>query len=470
MSNGHPAPIVRYTLPLLLALLTNRAGAAPPSLLDIVRRYADTMLDRGRDTYGPQKSGLLLSALDRTTLVAADGPAGPARRHPPRRPLRAAVERAHRRQPAARPEPAPRPLRAQRDHRRPEVREGGRRGADLVPQEHPLAQDRPAALGRAHVLGRDGGPARSPAATSRCTSSPGPGSLWDRCFELAPEESKRFALGLWEHQIANHQTGGFDRHAPYFEHGPVDGKDFPRHAGFYIADLGPRLQAHEGPDVSQGHRDAAGAVRAQARAEGRHAWSPPSARWTARPPPRLVPEPLAERLPRVRREGGRADPGGPAEAARCWRRPSHPARPPLWQTGYSAGTQASTAMFCLARYEQVAQARLPRLPHRHRRPLRRFLARGRPGRLADGVRPRDQHPGGRLSLHRAPRLPRAGRSAWRRLAVELFWQDNPLPRASLKTGHYEAITGADSLALALLEVHAITHRLAVNLPSNTIDR
>ena len=61
-----------------------------------------------------------------------------------------------------------------------------------------------------------------------------PWVLWDRCFELAPEASRKFALGLWEHQIANHQTGGFDRHAPYFEHGPVDGKDFPRHAGFYI--------------------------------------------------------------------------------------------------------------------------------------------------------------------------------------------------------------------------------------------
>ena len=57
-----------------------------------------------------------------------------------------------------------------------------------------------------------------------------------------------------------------------------------------------------------------------------------------------------------------------------------------------------------------------------------------------------------------------------RMAVEMFWQDNPLPRASLKTGHYEAITGADSLALALLEVHAVTNRLAIELPSNTIDR
>ena len=38
------------------------------------------------------------------------------------------------------------------------------------------------------------------------------------------------------------------------------------------------------------------------------------------------------------------------------------------------------------------------------------------------------------------------------------------------TGHYETITGADSLALALLELHAATHGLTNRLPANTIDR
>jgi uncharacterized protein YyaL (SSP411 family) len=57
-----------------------------------------------------------------------------------------------------------------------------------------------------------------------------------------------------------------------------------------------------------------------------------------------------------------------------------------------------------------------------------------------------------------------------RMAVDIFWQDNPLPRASKQTGHYEAITGGDSLALALLEVHAAEHGLTNRIPSNTIDR
>src|SRR5258706_2737612 len=55
----------------LVVLLTGIPVAAvtPTNFLEVVRRYADTMIERGRDTYGPQKSGLLLSALDRRTLA-----------------------------------------------------------------------------------------------------------------------------------------------------------------------------------------------------------------------------------------------------------------------------------------------------------------------------------------------------------------------------------------------------------------
>src|SRR5947207_9313971 len=61
-----------------LAVTASAARAASTNLLEVVRRYADTMIERGRDTYGPQKSGLLLSALDRTTLAPlASRPAAP---------------------------------------------------------------------------------------------------------------------------------------------------------------------------------------------------------------------------------------------------------------------------------------------------------------------------------------------------------------------------------------------------------
>src|SRR5436190_21568832 len=55
---------------LLLGFAFASHGAQMPAtnFLEVVRRYGDTMIERGRDTYGPQQSGLLLSALDRGTL------------------------------------------------------------------------------------------------------------------------------------------------------------------------------------------------------------------------------------------------------------------------------------------------------------------------------------------------------------------------------------------------------------------
>lgn len=80
---------VLQAIAFLLALTTTSHGVETPDFLKVVQRYADTMIDRGRDTYGPQKSGLLLSALDRLTLTplavrpappgdSARGSAGPA--------------------------------------------------------------------------------------------------------------------------------------------------------------------------------------------------------------------------------------------------------------------------------------------------------------------------------------------------------------------------------------------------------
>src|SRR6476646_4339367 len=62
--------MTRFSLLFLgLAIAAQGADVAAPDFFGVVRRYADTMIERGRDTYGPQKSRLLLSALDRTTLA-----------------------------------------------------------------------------------------------------------------------------------------------------------------------------------------------------------------------------------------------------------------------------------------------------------------------------------------------------------------------------------------------------------------
>src|SRR5688572_6430881 len=59
-----------FTLFLFIVLLAvcDYAAAESTNFLDVVRRFADTMIEKGRDTYGPQASGLFLSAIDRTTM------------------------------------------------------------------------------------------------------------------------------------------------------------------------------------------------------------------------------------------------------------------------------------------------------------------------------------------------------------------------------------------------------------------
>src|SRR3954463_7748470 len=66
----------------LLSCVANRAAEPPKApvpkspYIAVVYRYADTMLERGRDIQSPDKSGLFLSALDRNSL-------GPLMNRPP---------------------------------------------------------------------------------------------------------------------------------------------------------------------------------------------------------------------------------------------------------------------------------------------------------------------------------------------------------------------------------------------------
>src|SRR6476646_505952 len=63
-------------LAVLLTAVASLSAAEPPKapvpsspFMPVIYRYADTMIERGRNTQGPMKSGLFLSALDRSTLA-----------------------------------------------------------------------------------------------------------------------------------------------------------------------------------------------------------------------------------------------------------------------------------------------------------------------------------------------------------------------------------------------------------------
>jgi len=426
----------------------------------VVRGYADAMIDKGRDHYGPQHTPLFLSALDRDTFTLLEvRPAPPAGVRRGDRPGRAwsAMQ-------GANPmldqnllrilyaltditgesryaEAADAELAWFLNHTQSPV-------TSLLPWgEHlswDVALDLPISGGdeRMHEFAR-------------------PWELWEPCFRVAPEPSRRFAIGLWEHQIADHRTGAYDRHAPYDEHGPRDGKDFPRHGAFYI---GTWAQAwkHTGDPV---FIEAIEAVLARFERKGVQPDGTRVATLGAldlEPAARLVPEPLSSRLSTfTAREDDLILPLLREQVAGN--------ALPLWENGYSAGTLAGQAMYCMERFAQVGR-------EEHRELVIAIADRYR------GSRPGEDMDAWPLSFAHAISTQAA---AWRwtqapayreealrlsRLAVGLFWQDQTLPRASLQTGHYETITGADSLALALLEVHALDAGLTHPLPRNSIDR
>jgi hypothetical protein len=142
----------------------------------------------------------------------------------------------------------------------------------------------------------------------------------------------------------------------------------------------------------------------------------------------------------------------------------------LWRTNETESTKASVAMMCVSRYENTGNIAYRTLIH----------AAADEYRESEPPMDADLWPmvfGHAISLELA---------AWRStadhkyldsairladFAVKHFWDEGPLPRASLKTEHFESITGADSLALGLVELHlGILGITAVRSPPNSIDR
>jgi hypothetical protein len=495
-------PLLIRALPLAflagLVLATPAAGAdvpkapVPPSpFLPVIYRYADAMLAHGRDTCGSQKTGLFLSALDWARLAPlTNRPSAPA-----------GVREGDRAGAQGSPLTGANPqhdenllrvlytlssLSGQAKYREAADSElkwflenAASSNTHLLPWgEHlcwDVAQDRPAAANGdergAHEFFR-------------------PWLLWDRCFELAPEASRRFALGLWEHQIADHKTGAFNRHAGYAIHQAVDGMDFARHAGFYIRTWAVAY-AHTKEPVFLNAIETL-LARYEKKRHPQTGWIELRSGQSEGCPPltlslaidcdsaaRRVPEPLAKRLRAFAEREDDLFCGLPHNVQsrggfltsldRATGRPSE-GRTPLWDARYGGFTTAQFALMCVARYDHTGKIGYRDLITNAANAYLNSL----PPATAD-VWPMTF--GHAVSLQvaawrhtaRAEYLQRARELGT--LAVATFWQDNLLPRASTQTSHYEAITGADTLALALVELHLqILHITAVASPPNTIDR
>jgi hypothetical protein len=316
-----------------------------------------------------------------------------------------------------------------------------------------------------------------------------PWLLWDRGFDLAPKASRDFAQALWNHQIANPKTGAFNRHASFGKSGATDGMDFARHAGFYIRTWAVAYARTKDEAMLravtvlleryENKRDAkTGLIEAYSGQSNALPILSLSLAMDCEGAAHRVPEPLASRLRAfAAREdqiflGLPHDPKAAGFVTVADKAAGGPAgqRTSLWSGRYGGCTTAQAGMMCVSRYDNTGQTGYRDL----------LLAAAEAYLTAMPADDEDVWPmtaGQAISLElaawrhsaRAAYFDRA--RALGEWAVRQFWGDRPLPQASLKRDHYETITGADTLALALTELHLnILHITAVRCPANTLDR
>ena len=445
----------------------------PPSpYLGVAYRFADAMLKQGRDTQGPRKTGLFLSALDRATFsLLTNRPVAPAGVSETSRaggvdgPLV-----------CANPQHDQNLLRVLYTLSDLSSKSVYRDAADAelkwflqnaTPADAPLA---PWDDGATWNVLTDT-PMHAGGEASH--GSMRPWMLWDRCFEIAPQASTRMVAGL-----AKSST---------------DDWPSPRKAGFSIRAFAVGFH-HTGDEAMLKaietaldglEKNQSAPTDPQGGADGGENSS--AAAWLSAAidcdgVASRIPSPLATRLKAF---AARVDQGFcslphdlKGRHGFAVRRPSNAKShaksdaqvTPLWQVGQGGLTTAQVAMMCVSRYENTgnvsygkliqsaADAYLDKLPSADVDAWPMTYGHAISLQLAAWRATSRQE-----YLDRARQLADA--------AVQTFWSDDPLPRASSKSEHYESITGSDTLTLSLIELHlSILGITAVRTPANTIDR
>ena len=460
----------------------NLATAAEPASRDycnVVRDYADCMIAQGRDTYGEVHSPLFAAALDRTTY------------RPGTFPSIEGIRRIDRTTTGANP---------MQDENLYQVlfalseATGEPKYAAEADQAlkfffETCQSPTTGLLAWGEHLGWD-------FQAERCVGNDThefarPWVLWERCFRLAPEPCVRLARGLWEHQIGDPKTGNFSRHARYSAHGPGIDSQYPRHGGFYILTWAQAYRHTQDPyflkaiETVLAHFETrrnptSGAIPAESASRSRETvvWpeSTLSLAVDLESAAALVPEEIAATL---RASAAQIDevylkiahdlsPNGVGFISNCDARtleplPSGSAKhTEPWATQYGVYTDAQVAMIAYLRWQQLPDSRnkegyrrlilasADRYLHSEPDPHKTLY----PGALGDVV----LHLLSAYELSGEPRyLERADHFA--KLALECLLTDgSPLPRASSRHEHYEAITRADTLMLALLKLWQVQNR------------
>jgi len=325
--------------------------------------------------------------------------------------------------------------------------------------------------------------------------------FWDQSYRVASEASWRYSIGLWDHQINCKNTGDFSRHARYLVHETYGGFEFPRYAGqmiltwadAYIRDenanrkrRGELLNAISvivGRMEDNMNLSESGYLIAGRAEKGDHVnlvWLPNNLElarclWKAAGNISEVDKDLAIRMkelalkqdidfhkaPHQITEGGGFVSTLHAKTGEPRHRSMNKPYTETWATGYGHSTHANMANLCYARYDQLIDTH-PEIAEKYRKIImtvaKQYLS----------ARPDTQHlykPAVFADIiefmintynmtEEEKFLKRA--DYFSRIGVDLFLDDDvPLPKATNKHSHYEAITGGPDFMYALLRLATI---------------
>ncbi len=451
------------TVSAVILILAAGAGGPPDEdrHLKVARRFADAMLEHGRDTYGPEKTPLFASALDRAAKKIVEG-----------LPLPEGIRKGDRTTTAANPmydENFFRLLYAlsevTADKRYATAADEALRFfftrcqspvTGLLPWGEHLGWD----LRSDGVLhGRDKHEFFRPWV------------LWEKCYALAPAESLKFARGVWDHQIADQSTGAFSRHASYSRHAPEDGHhEFPRHAGFYIRTWGEAYARGKDPVFVKAIETLVNYFARRRKPHGGFPcqgdsdtiWWDSDLSWAIDvwETSSRMPAPLAAKM---KEEAAKTD----AAFLRQFAAGLPATTEDVWASAYGKRSTATLAMMCHERHLQRPQDGLRRLVLQAADLY--LTAEAPPSTYPCNV-------GSAIALlmaaHRMTKeaLYLARAEVLADAAVETYWGEDALPRATPRNSHYENITGADTLALSLLELWSLRRRPSQPLTFSWIDR
>lgn len=306
-----------------------------------------------------------------------------------------------------------------------------------------------------------------------------PWVMWDKSFELAPKAGVRFAQGLWDHQIHEH-SGEFSRHAGWREHRTGTKNEYPRHGGFYIAAWAKAYEVSKDPTFltaietlidyyEKNSNRQTGAIPCSTNPGRLHIIWPESNLslavdlWDAA---EKVTPALARKM---RQRALKTDkvylnlahdfgPKGKGFVAGAYihtlqRLTEGPwTDTAIWATGYGKSTDAQVAMLCYLRYQQVKTDGYKKLVldaasrYLYTEPDTGITLY--PGSMTEAVflmLASYELTGQRYYMERA--------DYFAQQAIEIFLDDSsPLPKASSAHDHYETITGGDDLMMALLKL------------------